>query len=389
MKISRFAISLSISILVMLQISVFSQTQYEMLVSSRNTHSVKRFNAQTGAYIDDFISSGSGGLSTTQDLKIGPTGDILVSGRGNTKILQYDKTTGNFVMDFTSGYTLDNPTKISFGPDGNLYVSQWGTGNSSVARFNGTNGQFINEFTPDLNLPLDHTWDNSGNLYVACYGSKDVRKFDTLGNFVSIFTEAGHLQGPTNLWFDGNGNMLVIDWVLGSVQKFRASDGVFTGTLLSGLQNAEGYAYGADSNLYICDWSQNNVKKYNVNGSFLGIFTNGGNLMAPNSILIRPSKVISVEEGLNSITKEFSLGQNYPNPFNPSTKFYFTIPKTQNVKLEIYTVKGNLVAGLINQRLKPGKYEYVWEAENYPSGIYFYQLTSENYRETKKMIYLK
>lgn len=389
MKNSHFAISLSMLLILLFPISVVSQTQYEMLVSSRNTHSVKRYNAQTGAYIDDFIPSGSGGLSTTQDIKIGATGDILVSGRGNTKILQFDKTTGNFIMNFTSGYTLDNPTKISFGPDGNLYVSQWGTGNSCVARFNGVSGQFINEFTPDLNLPLGHTWDSAGNLYVACYGSKDVRKFDTSGNFISIFTEAGHLQGPTNLWFDGNGNMLVIDWVLGVVQKFRASDGVFISTFASGLQNAEGYAYGPDSNLYICDWSQNNVKRYNHNGTFLGVFSMGGNLAAPNSILFRPSKVISVEEGSTNAANEFTLGQNFPNPFNPSTKINFTIPKPVNVRLEIYSITGEFIEGIINQKLKPGKYEYSWNAGDYPSGIYYYKLSSENRSESKKMVLVK
>lgn len=382
-------ISLSLFIFMMFQNTAASQTQYEMLVSSRNTHSVKRFNAQTGAYIDDFISSGSGGLSTTQDLKIGTTGDILVSGRGNTKILQFDKTTGDFIMNFTSGYNLDNPTKISFGPDGNLYVSQWGAGNSCVAKFNGISGQFINEFTPDLNLPLGHTWDSSGVMYVACYGSKDVRKFDTTGNFIGIFTEAGHLQGPTNLWFDGNGNLLVVDWVLGVVQKFRASDGVFISTFASGLQNAEGYAYGPDSNLYICDWSLNNVKKYNPNGSYLGIFTNGGNLLAPNSILFRPSKVISIEEGSNNVAEEFTLGQNFPNPFNPSTKINFTIPKPVSIRLEIYSITGEYIERLLNQKLKPGKYEYDWNAGDYPSGIYYYKLSSENRSESKKMVLVK
>lgn len=372
------------------QLAVFSQqVNYEMLVSSRNTHSVKRFNAQTGEFIDDFIEPGSGGLNTTQDLITGPAGNILVSGRGDTGILQYDKITGDFINVFTRGFTLDNPTKISFGPDGNLYVSQWGTGSSSIARFNGVTGQFINEFTPDLNLPLGHTWDSSGNLYAACYGSKDVRKFDPSGNFIGIFTQAGHLQGPTNLWFDRNGNLLVIDWVLGVVQKFRASDGVFLGTFASGLQNAEGYAYGPDSTLYICDWSQNNVKKFNQNGSYTGVFTIGGNLMAPNSILIRPSKVISIEEGLNNTIRDFFLEQNYPNPFNPSTKISFSIPKAENVKLEIYSITGELIEKIIDQKIKAGSYEYNWNSGNLPSGLYLYKLCTEFHNESKKMVLIK
>jgi DNA-binding beta-propeller fold protein YncE len=201
----------------------FAQTEYEMLVSSRNTNSVKKFNGITGDYIDDFVSQNSAGLSLPQDIRTGPDGNILVSGRGNTSILMYDRVTGDFIDSFTRGYTLDNPTKITFGPDGNLYVSQWGMTKTKVVRFNGTTGQFIDEFTPSLNLALGHTWDADSNLYVACYGSKDVRKFDTNGNFLGVFTEVGHLQGPTNLWFDENGSLFVEDWILGSVQQFNAS----------------------------------------------------------------------------------------------------------------------------------------------------------------------
>lgn len=375
--------------MIMPSMAVSQTIQYEMLVSSRNNHSVKRYNAQNGEFIDDFIVSGAGGLNTTQDLIIGPEGNILVSGRGNTQILLFDKSTGDFIMPFTSGYNLNNPTKISLGPDGNLYVSQWGSGNTSILRFNGMNGQFIDEYIHNLNLPLGHTWDAEGNMYIACYGSKDVRKFDSAGNFLSIFTQEGYLQGPTNLWFDGIGNLMVIDWVLGKVQKFSSENGSFTGTLVSGLQNAEGYSYGPDSNLYVCDWSQNNVKKYSSNGIFVSVFTIGGNLMAPNSILIRPSKVISVGEISTEFSEYFELKQNYPNPFNTMTRLNFNLPKTQNIKLEIFSITGKLLAKIINNKLKAGSYEFNWEAENFPSGIYYYKLSNDNQSDTKKMVLIK
>lgn len=267
--------------------TLLAQTaEYETLVSSRNTHSVKRFNGETGAYIDDFIAAGSGGLNTTQDLVMTNDGNILVSGRGNTKVLLYNGKTGDLIMPFTRGYVLDNPTKIAFGPDGNLYVSQWGSAQSSIARFD-ENGSFIDEFTPDLIQPLGHLWDSESNLYVACYGSKDVRKFDPDGNFLGVFCEAGHLQGPTNMWFDENGSLYIIDWPLGSVFEFNATTGGFIKTFISGMKNSEGYAFGPDGNLYICDWSHNLINRYSPDGNFLDVFTNGGNIKAPNSILFR------------------------------------------------------------------------------------------------------
>lgn len=364
-------------------------SEYEVLVTSRNTHSVKRFNAQTGDYIDDFISSGSGGLSTTQDLTIGLDGNILVSGRGNSSVLIYDRVIGEFLQLFTSGYTLDNPTKIALGPDGNLYVSQWGSSQSTVARFNGISGQFIDEFTPDLNLPLGHLWDADSNLYVACYGSKDVRKFDSDGNFLGIFTETGHLQGPTNLWFDENGSLFVIDWPLGSVLEFNASTGAFIKTFISGLQNAEGFDFGPDGNLYICDWSQNLINRYSPEGTFIDVFTTQGNMQAPNSILFRPVQVTSVNVETGSIPNIFFLEQNFPNPFNPNTTINFGIDQVGEVKLSVFNLIGEEIQNLVSQKLNPGNYRVDFNAESLKSGVYLYALIANDKKIIRKMTLLK
>ena len=88
------------------------------------------------------------------------------------------------------------------------------------------------------------------------------------------------------------------------------------------------------------------------------------------------------------------LYQNYPNPFNPSTKIKYEIPsnvksETSNVKLIIYDILGNQMAVLVNNEQKPGIYEIEWNANNDPSGVYYYKLTAGNYSETKAMILIK
>jgi photosystem II stability/assembly factor-like uncharacterized protein len=96
----------------------------------------------------------------------------------------------------------------------------------------------------------------------------------------------------------------------------------------------------------------------------------------------------------NEIPKSFSLSQNFPNPFNPKTRIKFDVTSNvkremSNVKLIVYDILGQEVATLINQQLKPGTYEIEWDGTNYPSGVYFYELTTENYSATKKLILLK
>jgi hypothetical protein len=94
------------------------------------------------------------------------------------------------------------------------------------------------------------------------------------------------------------------------------------------------------------------------------------------------------------IPDKYALYQNYPNPFNPECRIKFDIPKTGNlktdfVKLVIYDLLGREVAILVNDNFVPGTYEIIWNAVNLPSGIYIYQLRTNIYTDTKKMVLLK
>lgn len=97
--------------------------------------------------------------------------------------------------------------------------------------------------------------------------------------------------------------------------------------------------------------------------------------------------------GISPISKEipvkFNLYQNYPNPFNPVTKFKFDIPKAENVVLKIYDALGKEISSIMNEKLNPGAYSVDWDASAYPSGVYFYQLITGSFTETKKMILVK
>jgi len=86
---------------------------------------------------------------------------------------------------------------------------------------------------------------------------------------------------------------------------------------------------------------------------------------------------------------EFALKQNYPNPFNPSTSIQYTISDMQFVSLKVYDILGNEVTTLVNSEKPMGVYKIEWNATGLPSGAYFYQLKTEGFVETKKMMLLK
>jgi len=85
----------------------------------------------------------------------------------------------------------------------------------------------------------------------------------------------------------------------------------------------------------------------------------------------------------------FYLSQNYPNPFNPTTSIKYQMPELSFVSIKIYDVLGNKIKTLVNEVKPAGSYEIDFNASGNASGIYFYQLKTQSYSETKKMILLE
>jgi hypothetical protein len=98
--------------------------------------------------------------------------------------------------------------------------------------------------------------------------------------------------------------------------------------------------------------------------------------------------VIRVTEGL-ALPKEFALGQNYPNPFNPSTKFELRVAKSGLVSLKIYDILGRMVADLVEETKEPGVYNVTWDADNFPTGVYFAKMTAGEFSASRKLMLMK
>jgi len=102
------------------------------------------------------------------------------------------------------------------------------------------------------------------------------------------------------------------------------------------------------------------------------------------------SAVTSIEEIDNvAVPTIYSLEQNYPNPFNPTTRIVFTMPEPNDVILKIYDNTGREVASLVNGPMNSGRYEVTFNAAGLASGIYFYQLTSGNFKAIKRMLLVR
>ena len=273
------------------------QSSYEVLVNSRGTNAVFRYDLE-GNCLGEFIASGSGGLVGPEDVLFHPDGTVLVTGFGNTAIKRYDGSTGDYLGDFSTGYDLEVPSKMSIGLDSLLYVTQWGTTQNKVVRFD-LDGVFVDEFT-EVATPngLGHFWDDQGRFYISVYGNGAngfVRRFTAGGEDLGVFINSTVLQGPTDLWQEENGDVLVQDWTTGTVLRYD-STGAYVGVFVSGLTNPEGLAFLPDGDLLMGDWGVEAVHRISPDGAVLGYFASGNGLTDPNGVFLRAVPTIGIDE---------------------------------------------------------------------------------------------
>jgi len=98
-----------------------------------------------------------------------------------------------------------------------------------------------------------------------------------------------------------------------------------------------------------------------------------------------PSLVTIIEQNLT----DFVLEQNYPNPFNPSTTIRFSVPRLEYVNITVFNSIGEQIAVLVSEEMGIGTYETTFDASRLSSGAYFYRITTGDYVEIKKMVFLK
>ena len=103
---------------------------------------------------------------------------------------------------------------------------------------------------------------------------------------------------------------------------------------------------------------------------------------------------LSTVDNDNITADKFELKGNYPNPFNPTTKIRFTNDRTSNVKVTVYSLKGEKVATIMNKQVNSGTYDVSWNGKNtsgkvVPTGMYLYDIESDGRRLQGKMLFLK
>jgi sugar lactone lactonase YvrE len=177
--------------------------QAALLIGNTRGNSITLFDETTGSVWGELIGPASG-LSSPDDITIGPDGNLYISNGGdsglnlfapnypqNSAVLRFSPT-GQLLGVAATGNGLIRPYGNAFGPDGNLYVSSFRT--NQILRF-APAGAFIDVFASDnangagslngLNGPNDLLFGPDGSLYVTTQGSANNSAGDLVFPFES------------------------------------------------------------------------------------------------------------------------------------------------------------------------------------------------------------
>ena len=102
---------------------------------------------------------------------------------------------------------------------------------------------------------------------------------------------------------------------------------------------------------------------------------------------------LDIENGPVNASQYF-LGENYPNPFNPSTVINYEVKAAGKVSLVVFNMLGQKIISLASGHHLPNQYSVEWNGLNasgleLPAGMYVYKLISDQFVESKKMLFVK
>jgi hypothetical protein len=324
---------------------------------------------------------------------------------------EFDQTENNFVQKFrypppdwrVSGFSVGD-----FDQDG---FQEFATGSiaGDVYIFENTgNDTYELIFSDTISAP---------NAYVTC-ATNDIDHNDKPEFFIGGSSYYNGIAGTKFYWYEANGNnryqkiRTFFLWgtdVLGTTELYAYdvnADGIddlcfaFGGSVVILTWNPDGFF-----DLYYLDWLENwdiEIQSVNIfdvyHNKQPALFVSYWSIHPPPAVYSNYYEnrlITGIVHSEDRQPETSHLNQNYPNPFNSSTILSFYITRKMKIDLTIFDINGKEVNKLIqNHSFQPGMHEFTWNGRNstgkeVSSGIYMYQLKSDHFVETKKLLLLR
>ena len=196
-----------------------------------------------------------------------------------------------------------------------------------------------------------------------------------------VFTDnVSAVESNFSIFGDENGFIIGFSLTTGSLEEIPETDDFENGQVLVRIP-----------------WTFNELNGGTIgidNPKFITPGTNGGPPLYVETIVgenyyIEPLSIDKID-----LPKSFELGEAFPNPFNPETVIKYAVPTQSFVKLNVYDINGRQIKSLVNTMRMPGRYSTLWNGvddfgNEVSSGLYIYQLISENTVLSEKIMLIK
>ncbi len=297
-------------------------------------------------------------------------------------LAEYNGKTWAVYDTSNSGLMSNNVDAIAVDKNNNIWVgildSQLNANDGGLVKFDGIN------WTVQISFQSNHTDFPSHQIYSIAVDKNNEIYAGTRFQLLYLFdgtnwsnipvpvmpnSSASNMSNVTSLYVDSNNSL----WAL-------------AGPILGAYNGSQWVEYTTQNSPLTSGFGQGNSIIEGPNG-YIWASSGSGLYKFKDD----PTIFTAIQKDVpgSHLPQKVKLDQNYPNPFNPSTNIAFDLPRAMNVRLLIYNVLGRVVAELSGNRMSAGKHEFVWNASNNASGIYFYRLITANGTTTKKMILLK
>ena len=248
-------------------------------------------------------------------------------------------------------------SSISMSPDNSIILNEW----QHVAVTYRAGGSEMKMYINGVEQTITHTTPPSGLI-------ADNSNFDLLlgNNQSKVFAFQGTID-ELRIWSNAHSverivagmNRQYIENKSGMIVCWGMNEG-------SGETIADKSDYGNEGTLSTVEWRQ-------------------GKSLVQTSIRKTESKIKP---------NQFTLYANYPNPFNPETTIRYDLVQSAKVQLIVYNITGKKIKTLVSEKKNIGSHYIKWDGTDdlgrqVATGLYIYQLSTGNIKQSNKMLFLK
>ncbi|MEW6536890.1 MAG: hypothetical protein AB1454_14865 [Candidatus Auribacterota bacterium] len=216
---------------------------------------IERFDGDTGTSLGS-VGSGSG-------IAYGPDGNVYVFSPYNGKVSRYNAQTGAYIDDFLSSFQGSHD--MAFGPDGKLYtVNHFTSGVPNIFRYS-VDGSY--EALATMQYATGITFDSAGNMYVAAHTTSTINKYTKDGVFLQTIV-SGSVADLMDIVVTPSGDLAASYYYSDTLKILDINTGAVKATQT--VPSVWGLAIGPDGNLYVTNGDSDTILQLNsVSGAVL------------------------------------------------------------------------------------------------------------------------